>query len=70
LEKGQNLGDDVFISSKMSLTVFAAIDLPFKIHHKQPPHLESKSRTQKSTKTEFSILTRKTKQKKVQGQNN
>lgn len=33
-----NLGNDVFTKCKMGPAMLAAIDLPLKIHHKQPPH--------------------------------
>lgn len=45
----------------MGFTVFAAIDLPFKIHHKQPPHLWIESRKAPTNNLPFSILTRKQK---------
>lgn len=38
--KRSNLGDDVLVFSKMGLTVFATVDLPLQIHHKNPTHLD------------------------------
>uniref|UniRef100_A0A2P2JS23 Protein yippee-like n=1 Tax=Rhizophora mucronata TaxID=61149 RepID=A0A2P2JS23_RHIMU len=35
----ESLGNNIFTKSEIGFTVLATIDLPFKVHHKQPPHV-------------------------------
>lgn len=37
-KNNRNLGNDIFVKSKMGTAVLAGIDLPFKIHHEQSSH--------------------------------
>lgn len=38
-DEKENLGNNIFRKSKRGSTVFAAIDLPFKMNNKQPTHI-------------------------------
>lgn len=55
-----NLGNDVFIESEVGAAVFAGIDLPLQMGHKQPPHTSnSENSTLKKTRLFGSFFRRK-----------
>ena len=54
-----NLGNDVFIESEVGAAVFAGIDLPLQMGHKQPPHTsnsENSTLDPKPPKLSFYLL--------------